>query len=174
MYFHPADSSVQTASLGKWPLLYQPLEGVQHTGHALGERERSLTQFLIKCGLTGTVPCSSEGQFGLKGVIFKIKKPSPPSYHLLFSHILSVAQFDSLVLGEINSPRPNQLPLCNSQHPLSARGIELYSAFPMVWSLLPKDESPMKATHCPQQTKRSNQESVPFMLLQELTSFCNF
>lgn len=33
VYAHPADPSLQTARLGKWPLLYQPLARLQHAGH---------------------------------------------------------------------------------------------------------------------------------------------
>lgn len=78
-----------------------------------------------------------------------------------------------MVRGEINPPRPPQLP------PSSDRSTDLANVnfnsillFPCCGCRCPGDESPVKATHCPQQTKRSIPESGAFTLLQEPVSSC--
>lgn len=83
----PADSCGQAAGLCQWPVLYQPLDRVQHTGALQGERKRPLTQFLITCGLTGTTPCSSRGQFRAERNVFQNRKAEPAKLaSFIFSH----------------------------------------------------------------------------------------
>lgn len=84
MYVHPADSIVQTARAVSMAVTV-PAPGRGPTCRT--RSECPLTQFLIKCGLTGTAPYSSRDQFRAERSIFQTKKAKPAPF--IFSHPFS-------------------------------------------------------------------------------------
>ena len=103
--------------------------------------------------------------------------PGPAPF--IFSHPFSCSTWptasctESSVLGEINPPRPPQLPPCSDRSTdLANVNFNSTPIFPCCGRHCPGDESPVKATRCPQQMKRSVPESGAFTLLQEPISSC--
>ena len=84
MYVHPADSIVQTARAVSMAVTV-PAPGRGPTCRTCSEWP--LNQFLIKCGLTGTAPCSSRDQFRAERSISQTEKAKPAP--LTFSHPFS-------------------------------------------------------------------------------------